>query len=299
MTVVIACRFLKSITVIADCRVSYTGKSAVDDNLQKIYPVDERMVIGFSGPLAGAYQVLDAVKKNQQSYSKNPVAVNLMVDVERWIKHTYRLVRPADRKNLSFVLATVEPKRESRSRWRTQNGAEKSKPSWFPFVPELRATVLKPSQSEPTELKRSNSGICGIIGVQTEIQNAIQERVMNMYGFSFKQPKLQAQAILDALMLELKEKQIVSVGGLFQCAVLSLNGVEWLSYGLPSDLGDVSLTIENGQYIQRDNVSGRVVPLMNIWQWWSEWQKTQKPGKTGVFEDPAHRHIVDKSKTNE
>lgn len=296
MTVVIACRFLKSVSVIADCRVSDGGRTEADDNLQKIYPLDNRMVVGFSGPLAGAYQVLDAIRRNRRAYSKRPVATNLLTDVERWIRHEYREIKqPKNRKGLSFILAAVEPRREARSRWRTSQGEEKPKPKWFPYVPELRVLALKPSQSKPNELVKQERGMCKIIGVPVEIRNAIQDRIESMYSFAFRQPKLQARAIVDALMLTLMESQVNSVGGLFQCAILSADGIEWLTYRLRSDLGDVALDIVEGQYIQRDNVTGRTVPLMTIWQWWKEWQANRQPGRFGVFEDPALRKAVNDS----
>jgi hypothetical protein len=57
MTVVIACWFLKTAAIFADCRVSDINKTtkSVDDNLQKIYQIDKRMILGFSGP----YQALN------------------------------------------------------------------------------------------------------------------------------------------------------------------------------------------------------------------------------------------------
>ncbi len=295
MTVVIACRFLKSITVISDCRVSYSGQDTVDDSLQKIYPLDKQIVIGFSGPLAGAYQILEAVKRNRNDYQKHPASANLLSDVERWIRHEYKMIKqPEERKNLSFVLASVDPKREMRSKWYTQDGIESSKPTWFPFVPELRSIKLIPSISKPEELIKEEKGMCKIIGVQDEIQKAIQDTLLDLFGFEFKQPKLQAQVIVNTLMYDLMERKVLSVGGLFQCAVLSEKGIEWLRYGLPSDYGDISLEIVNGQYLQRDNFTGKVVPLMTIWQWQEEWQKKPLPGRFGIFEDPAYRKVVNR-----
>jgi hypothetical protein len=136
--------------------------------------------------------------------------------------------------------------------------------------------------------------MCKIIGVQNEIQEAIQDRLMELFGFEFKHPKLQAQVIVNTLMYDLMKRKVISVGGLFQCAILSEKGIEWLSYGLPSDYGDVSLVIDNGQYLQRDNVTGKVVPLMTIWQWQEEWQKKPLPGRFGIFEDPAYRNVVNR-----
>jgi 20S proteasome alpha/beta subunit len=109
MTVVVACRFLKTATIFADCRVSYANSQAkdVDDNLQKIYQIGDKMVIGFSGPLSGAFQVMEVLRKNLKTYSKPPVASNLQRDVERWIRYEYQQIKEEERKNLSFILVLL------------------------------------------------------------------------------------------------------------------------------------------------------------------------------------------------
>ena len=296
MSVVVACRFLKAISIFADCRVSYGKANPVDDNLQKLYQIDKRMVLGFAGPLSGAYQVMEIVRKNLRIYPRRPVAINLLTDMERWIRHQYREIqRSEDRKNLSFILATVEPRREALSKWRSSDRKEIPKPKWFPYVPELRVIALRPSKSRPEELVKEEKGknICKIIGVQPEVRNAVQEQIEKLYGFAFKQPKLQAQAIVNTLMIMFMERNIRTVGGLFQCAVLSTDGIQWQTYNLPSNVGNVTLDIVDGRYIQRDNVTGRTVPLRTIWGWWQERQAGSLPGNSGVFEDPALRQAVD------
>jgi hypothetical protein len=300
MTIVLACKFLKTIVMISDSRVSYGHKDPVDDNLQKLYPLDERMVIGFSGPLAGAHQVLSSVARNRKNYSKPPIAANLLTDVDRWIRHEYRQIKPStNREGLSFIIATVEPKRERRSRWFTQQGEEKSKPNWFPFVPQLRSIALKPSKSNPKELTKYESEMCKIIGVQSNVQEHVNAVVEKLFGFSFNRPLLQAQAIVNTLMYVLMEQRVVSVGGLFQCAVLGENGIEWLTYGHPSKQGDVSLEIIDGKYVQRDNITGRTIPLKNIWDWYQDWQKEQRPGSSGIFEDPGLRKAAEDKSLND
>lgn len=196
MTVVIACKFWKAVTVIADCRVSYTPPyEEVDDYLQKLYQIGDRLVLGFSGPLQGAYEVMELVRENMHNYSKPPIASNLQRDVERWIQYKYRELSKVDRKNLSFVLATVEPSREKQSKWYRSDGSGEpkpsSKPSWFPYVPEWKTLALKPSPSEPTELGKEEKQFVQIIGVKEEDHKAIEKTLMESYGFAFEQPLLQ------------------------------------------------------------------------------------------------------------
>jgi hypothetical protein len=257
------------------------------------------MVVGFSGPLAGAYKIIESIRRNFTHYSKPPVAINLLQDVERWIRHEYKTIPAIEREKLSFVVSAVEPKREKRSKWYGQNGKEKPKPNWFPYIPELSSFTLIPSSKNPDRLMKQERDMCKIIGVAEDTRIAIENRVMEMFGFSFKQPNLQAIAIVNQLMYDLMEKGLLSVGGLFQCAILGVNGIEWLTYSLPSEYGSVSLEIRNGQYIQRDNITEREVPLLTISDWWKEWQKKGELGKTGTFEDPAFREVVNKRKNDD
>jgi hypothetical protein len=296
MTVVVACRLLKTVAVFADCRVSYTDGSPeeVDDNLQKIYPIDKRMILGFSGPLSGAYQVIQGLRRNLGKYSKRPVASNLQRDVERWIRYEYRRIeKPEDRKGLSFILVTVEPLREARSKWRSSDGEEIPKPKWFGAdPPEMQILKLRPSTSRPKELVKEEKGMFKIIGVADDIQDVIQDKIQQFFGFAFKQPNQQARVLADVLMLTLMEKQISKVGGLFQVALLSANGIKWLAYGDSI----VAMNIIDGRYIQQAKNS-RTVPLKTIWEWWEEWTTKEKPrlGSVGIFEDPDLRKAAQTS----
>jgi hypothetical protein len=195
---------------------------------------------------------------------------------------------------LSFIIATVEPHRETRSKWRTPEGREIPKPGWFPYIPELRILALKPSKSKPDELIKYEKGPCQIIGIQDpETQNAIRERLDRLFSFASKYPKLQARVVADALTIICMERQIRTVGGLFQAVLLSVSGVKWPTYSSPGNQGSVALDIANGKYIQRDNITRREVPLKPIWEWWQEWQTTPSLPSSIVFEDRYLRKAVD------
>lgn len=45
-------------------------------------------------------------------------------------------------RQLELMLVTVEPKREKKSKWQTQDGIQIEKPGWFPYVPEFQVVVL-------------------------------------------------------------------------------------------------------------------------------------------------------------
>ena len=42
----------------------------VNDYLQKLYQIGDRLVLGFSGPLKEAYEVMELVGENMRSYSQ-------------------------------------------------------------------------------------------------------------------------------------------------------------------------------------------------------------------------------------
>ncbi len=288
MTVVIAYCFLKYVAVIADCRVSYENIPQKDDNLQKIYQIDNRMVLGFSGPLEGAHQVIEFIKPNIESYKKPPIARNLENDVVRWMKHAYKEIRnPKHRKGLSFILATVEPRRESRSRFLTQDGREQPRSEWYSSVPELRALTLKPHKDRPEELCEERGGKI-IIGVPVEIRNAIYDQLNKLVGFAMNQPQLQIIAVINSLMSLLMQENVETVGGLFQCAILSVNGIEWITHGSPN----VSLYIEGGHYKQKNELTGEITPLLTLQEWMEKWRSQNIPGSAGAFEDPDLRKVA-------
>jgi hypothetical protein len=287
MTVVIAHKFWKTVAVIADCRVSYLPPyDHKDDCLQKIYQVSSRLVLGFSGPLSGAHKVLGLVKENASNYPHPPVAYNLQKDVERWIRYEYRHLDEIERKDLSFMVATIEPHRERRAKY-FKDGKEIPKPTWFPYVPEWSTLALIPSTSDPRELVSERKRLPKIIGLRREHRRAAEEVLMKFYGFASHQPTVQMQVVMNALKFELMARQLKEVGGLFQCALLNEQGVQWLGYSAPN----VILQPEKGRFVQRNIITGQMLPLMSIWEWA---EKRPAPGTFGTFEDPGLLEVVER-----
>lgn len=300
MTVVVAYKFFTTVVVVADCRVSYRTGNHVDDNLRKIYPIGKRMVLGFSGPLRGAHAVVEAVRRNWGRYRKRPVASNLERDVERWIRHEYRKIRPAEaRTGLSFILAAVEPHREALFNWHSPDGKEMPAPNWSRLMPDMRVSRLRPLRCRPTELVKEKKSRCKVIGVGAELRDAIHSELDRLFDFARERPKLQAGVSVCTLMHMLMEAGVETVGGLFQCAVLDGDGIEWLAYSSPSTAGSVALEYVEGQYVQRDNRTGKTVPVKSIGDWWKDWHAGQLPGDAGVFEDPGLRKAIDDLRKSE
>lgn len=296
MTVIVAQKLWKAVCVIADCRVSYSPPvEQVDDYLQKLYQIGDRLVLGFSGPLAGAYEVMDLVKENARRYRRPATAFGLGRDVERWIRYRYRLLEETDRTDLCFVVAAVEPTREKRTAWMSSDEQgdpiPSSRPSWYPFVPEWRTFVLRPSRVRPTELVVDARRFTKVVGLAAEDCEAVEEILSETYGFAFKQPLLQIQAILGFLKAKLMEREVKRVGGLFQAALLSEHGIQWVGYRG----GDVVLDFAEGRFVQREMSTGRNTPLMSIWEWA---ESKPAPGSIGVFEDADMKRAVEKDRVS-
>lgn len=292
MTLVIAHKFWKAVAVIADCRVSYGPQSSDrDDCLQKIYQISNRLVIGFSGPLLGAYEVLQLVGENVSAYHRQPVAYNLQRDVERWIRYKYRQIEEVHRHKLSFVVATIEPSRERKSR-HFKDGQEIPKPAWLPAMAEWNTAALVPSSSDSRELVLQRKGLPKIIGIKREHREIVEDVLMRFYGFAFDKPDMQMQVVMNTLKFELLARQAKEVGGLFQCALLDEHGIHWLGYSAP----EVVLQPEEGRFVQRNIVTGETLPLMTIWEWARE---KPEPGDYGTFEDPGLVTVVEKMRAGD
>lgn len=295
MTVLIACNYLTSLIVVADSRVSYatdrTKEAPVDDNLQKIYQIHDRMILGFCGSLEAAHRVIIGINRNLETYSKPPIAVNLLSDVERWVQHEYQSIKNPVARQLELMLVTVEPKREKKSKWQTQDGIQIEKPGWFPYVPEFQVVVLTPSAKQD-KLVRKRIDVCEIIGICGETRNILEEKLLKMASFDRKRPQNQAMVVAMTANVVLMEQGVDTIGGLFQCVLLNSDGIQWLGYGTREG---VSLSFKNGGYVQTNHSTGRSVPVKHIVDWWSDWEKLKRKGAIGTFEDPGLREAVRKS----
>lgn len=291
MTLVAACRFPQTIYLFADCRASYSigaRLTAVDDNLQKLYQIADKLVVGFSGPLPGAYWVLKTVHTNATRYSRRPAAINLRTDMTRWIRHAYKQLKPEHREGLAFLIATVEPSR--RIRPKDRDGKEIPTPSRIPRPPELNILVLTQSTSQAGQLRTARGpGPCQCIGVSRRVQEDVCRMAFSCVNFARRWPHVQATVMTHAIQFLAMQSGLDRVGGLFQCAVLSTAGVTWVPYRA----GNVSMQSDGDRLIQVNADTGERKPVLSIWEWWEDWHPSHKPGTSGMFEDPSMRDALD------
>jgi hypothetical protein len=135
MTIALAIPSFTSVTVIADSRVAWSGRTKKDDILQKIYPVNERTVLAFAGFLEGSASVMKAIVPNIKTYSGS----NLVRDIEGWIRAEYRSLPKRFQRDLSFLLINV-PEQEP-------------KLSFPPQLSRHTGFALEPDLKKPGEMK--------------------------------------------------------------------------------------------------------------------------------------------------
>ncbi len=284
MTIVLGARFLTETLVIADSRISYGENSVLaDDILQKLYPIGGREmgflgVIGFSGPLEGAYHVLTAVRQMMRRYNKRQVVSSVMDDLVRYIRRAYTGLNPPLRNG--FLIAGVEPSRNLAA----------TGPKWLPYMPQVMIWTLLPSDSKPGTLQLEKRGLVRTIGIRSpEFLTKLQEQVMQQWDTQYKYPEAGTRMLLDDLMLEFLLTDSRTVGGLFQCASLTRNGLRMYSYAGTSGL---SLLWKNGRYFLTDEKNGIEQPLLNIFEW-GEKQQDWRAGQFGTIEDHWIREAAD------
>lgn len=275
MTVVLTNHFLSGVAIIADCRVSYGTGFPVHDGLQKLYPIGKHTVLGFSGPLAGACQVIEAIRKHRSRQSER-VAAAILLDVERWIRHAYRNIRSAgERKNLSFLLASVEPNKVTRF-------APGIKAKFnLPDIPRCKTFALVPSPGDPSELVKQQRYNVKVIGVKEDAVGPIRVALTDRFVNQFHSPRGEEviRGSLEALRIA-RDNHPETVGGLFQCAILDAEGVGWADY----EVGEIALKTEAGRYVQHNKITGEKKPLLTVWEWRERHGFCQPPGASDVFD---------------
>jgi hypothetical protein len=261
MTVVISLWFLTTRVVIADSRISYLDLPYPPrDLLQKIYPVGSeklgmRAVIGFSGRLEGAYEVLEYVRKVIQSSTKEPATAKELIDIiVEPLKDKYKTLSYINRKKLSFMIVGVEPNKD----------ASTNRPSWVPFTPEFSGYVFEPDKGK---LQERPLGLVNAIGQYDEELIAECLRIVeDNFQLMQQRPEAATYLVRNDLMLHYLLKRSEYVGGLFQHLELGVHGVRSLDYSSPSG---VSLRFQGDRYSVYDE-SGNVEPLISIFdrvQW--------------------------------
>lgn len=276
MTVIIAFNYHSSLSVIADCRVTYPGSKSID-NLQKLYQFGDYVVLGFSGPLKGAYQVIEEIKKNIKKIPNKRKAIDTQRLI-RCIKYGFKSIpSPHDKKDLSFIVATVQP-------WYRRSIGLKIKStnkliSTFES-PRFETLILHPSSTCRDRLEEDKSGDIKIIGVslkdQLKIKELLREKIPRLLMDTTKSEIIYA---LRELMLKLKSEGLLSVGGLFQCARLGTEGISWADY----DLGKIALKTIERRYVQVNKETGEEKPLLTIWEWADKYGFEKSPPEPDIF----------------
>ena len=254
MTLVVGWKFGSGIALIADCRVSYKGRPEVYDDLQKLYWIGDNSVLGFSGPLEGAYQVIEAIRGERTTTRlKDNCSIQ---DVERCVRIAFRGIQPKYKLNLKFILAHRNPTKVKE--W----GQYINTKFGLPNFPNCSIVLLKSSSSNPDELTRESQNI-NVIGDSTGMEKIIREKLVNeMLGVMMNPKGEGIVRVTDEIRQEVARVKN-TVGGLFQCVVLDEHGIWWSAYSI----GDLELKFEGERYVQVNKLTNKEIPLLTIWEW--------------------------------
>lgn len=292
MTIVTALPFPPVLVFIADSRASWERTGVHHDNLRKLYPLFDRAVIGFAGSIPLAYYVMKHVRDNERRYRRQISALSIRSDVERWVRYAYReayrtLEIPDNEKRASFIVGTVEPSRD----------IVRERPEWVPFIPVLSTTRFVPRNSNPSELQAEKVEVVKTIGLKRKVNLLITEifHRYNSYRISVsgrvsRDLETQIWAFIEDLMIALRQRRVRTVGGLFQCAILGVDGIQWLSYSV---FGGLSIHYINDQYIQVDQSTGEETLIKSIEDWWHEYE-ARSPKKSLGVESRIHQELAEK-----
>lgn len=300
MTIVTALPFPPALVFVADSRASWEDDAIRHDNLRKLYPIFDRAIIGFSGKIHMGYHVISHIQENERRYRRQLSALSIRQDAERWIRHAYKeaynsLNMAEEEKRAmraSFILGTVEPSRDM---------ARGSRSSPL-FIPQMFTMKLVPRNSDPSELQVAQRKIIKTIGLDRRI-NELIERIFHQHssyraavsGQVSQELLTEIWMFIEDLTIALKQHRKQNVGGLFQCAILSVDGVEWLSYSV---LGDLVIRYDSDQYIQIDKKTGEQIPIRSVVEWWEEYEG-RTPEDSLIVESPIHRKLAEKYQVDE
>jgi len=286
----------------ADCRVTITrpGKPEVHaDIAQKIFQIHSHIALGFAGNVAlGGEIIHDVIHRPQR---KRANAISTLLWLIRFLRYRYETLDPSrfSDPRVIFMAGAVFPDRPNVVSKKAIvelafKIAEKhhqgpalifnllNTPRQYSHVPVpgsgcSRLVVLRSPNFIPEVLQPLQFGAIGSGEKVVEAIEPLHPLIMAMPG----QAQHEALSIGTAAEFFMRENNIKSVGGM--CAVVKVDksGVRFFAHQRMDPTGaekNIELKIQNGQWVQRNNVTGKTIPLCAPW-------KLQYPADDLTFDD--------------
>jgi len=242
MTMVAVCRFKDGAVVVADSRATWQGSSRTfQDTLQKILPLGNKTSISFAGDVLAASVIVNQLR---QLIRKKPRLLNLRklaAEIPRIARHYYGRNRSKTARSgpLSLVLAGTD--------------SSGKVGVWCYESPHFNSRHLKTG----FEVVGSGAVVKSYIGTSWK---HLEEELLDL--------KSRADKLMAGLEGTLKEQRIETVGGLFQTIIIDSSGIRPLRHGFITldpegfNAAAKSMEMKAGRWIQRDEITGRDVPLV-------------------------------------
>lgn len=242
MTMIAACRFHDGAVIIADSRATWErGKrQSFQDTLQKILPLGPKISLSFAGDVAAAALIANQLRLRVNKRTRLRILRKLAAEIPRVAKHYYDFyeAKTRRREGLALILAGVD--------------ASGNIGIWCYEAPHFRSRNL----SERFE----------VLGSGAAVKSYLKE-CWDKLDHDLPDLKSRADRLLLGLEEEIEKRRIVTVGGMLQVILIDSRGIRPLRRGyLTLDPGGEahakSIEMKAGRWIQRDDVKGSEVPLV-------------------------------------
>lgn len=243
MTMVVACHFDEGAAIIADSRVTWTfsnGGRLLSDRSQKILPLGANLGVAFSGSLSIASKIVSEIRVSIKKKPRITNPLRLSHKLSRTAAYYYReCLRDADENRCSVSLVL--------------GGAPKQ---GNPLIWTFRAPDFAPTLVSEWD----------VIGSGSVVRTYLKENFQRIckQGSSLKD---KATILMSALESELCQRNVVTVGGLFQAILLSYGKIYPLTYrymDLTPEKPDSAkeTTMSKGTWTQKDLANQKEVSLV-------------------------------------
>ncbi|HUV42860.1 MAG TPA: hypothetical protein VMY36_03065 [Patescibacteria group bacterium] len=243
MTMVLAYKFKEGTVMISDSRATWVDKrinaNILEDKLQKILPLGNRMVIGYAGDVKTAALVINSLRGTLKKKSKLNIPNVMVSELCRIAKFYYKKIKEP----LAFILGTI-------------NNSGKIEVSSFEF----------PSFAP----QKVNEGFT-VIGSGNIVAGYLRKNA-NLFEKPNQSLKQKADLLYINLGSELGRQGIDTVGGLFQTILIESDGIRPLWYGFvdidpDKEPNSKSIEMEKGVWTQHDltkNITTQLVEPIKL-----------------------------------
>jgi hypothetical protein len=299
MTVIAGCSLIDGVMLLADCRVTvpYKSKTFHIDNLQKIIKLGDHSVIGFSGNVIAAGEMLKgAIAEIARIWNFGEVHP---ARLQRWLPRYFRFICAEITAKLQYVpdvhfmvasVALDRPNLIERARvleliHRITTNPSSIQRNWIPNI--AMAIVRDPDPGPYTEISDLPEGILYSMRSPDFIPNATKplgfraigsgnaivqeiERLADWVflgdvGNSF----VESMSLRRGVAGFVKEQGIESVGGMYPCVKVTKSGAEYCGMRIQSPVDGTDLSIRadaDGRWMQQNHATGRIVQMAFPWE---------------------------------